>query len=343
MADHLRFKRYLRFLREGDLVRVVTDLDDGIALPAGTTFDHLLAAMTDAPDRHALRSALACRLQLDTPLVDVLLEQLFALRLIEHFDPAATDLDRFDRQMLLFDALDPVAHHRENITRQQRLADAHVLVLGLGGIGHQAALSLAAAGIGTLVLVDHDRVEESNLHRQVLFSAEDLGRSKVEAARSGILRVAPRCNVVCQDRHIRHAADWRALILRYPHVRHVVLSADTPVDLVDLLSDARIPFGYHFIKCGYMSTQGLIGPLLGPDTPGHADLFRSLAPLIDDQCEGIRAFNARGHAPTMAASNAIMANIATFELIKHITGTGTCNLLGKRLLLDLHTYLTTYG
>ena len=66
---------------------------------------------------------------------------------------------------------------------QERLKCARVLVVGSGGLGSPASLYLAAAGIGTLGIVDGDRVEPSNLHRQVLFETVDIGRLKAEAAR----------------------------------------------------------------------------------------------------------------------------------------------------------------
>lgn len=343
MHRHVRFKRHLRFLQEGELIRVVRDLDDEASLPAGRAFEELLVVLSYAPAEEWARAELAHRLDVPPVMVDALFDRLSDLKLIEHFDPKTSCDVRFDRQLLLFDAWDPVCDHLESQARQQRLADAQVLILGLGGIGHQMAQSLAAAGIGTLVLVDGDVVEESNLHRQILFGTSDTGRAKVEAARDGIVRIAPGCNVMVHKMFVSNAAAWNTLMNARPGVRHVVLSADKPVQLVNWISEARIGFNYHMIKCGYMNTQGLIGPLLGPDTRGYEELFSSWGQLIDAQPENIAAFNARSIAPTMAASNAIMANIAALELIKHITGAGSLNLREQRLLLDLNDYSTTFG
>lgn len=337
MATHLRFKRHLRFLRDGEVVKVIEGLADGKQLPAGEAFDHLLAALQHAPLESDARADLSQRMNVEPAMIDGLLARLFELGLVERFDPETQGPTRFDRQLLFFDALAPVQDHAENLARQQRLKDAQVLILGLGGIGHQVALSLAAAGVGRLVLVDGDVVEESNLHRQILFAASDVGRIKVEAARDGILRLAPACAVEVCVAQIGSADDWRKVISRYPDARHVMLSADRPVQLVNWISDARRAFDYHFVKCGYMNAQGLIGPLLGPDTKGYEELFASWAPLIDAQPDNIQAFNARAAAPTMAASNAIMANIAALELIKHITQAGALALFEQRLLLDLNT------
>ena len=74
---------------------------------------------------------------------------------------------------------------------QQRLKDARVLVIGAGGLGCPALTYLAAAGVGTLGIVDFDRVEISNLHRQVLFTVEDVGRNKAEAAAERLKMLNP--------------------------------------------------------------------------------------------------------------------------------------------------------
>jgi adenylyltransferase/sulfurtransferase len=79
---------------------------------------------------------------------------------------------------------------------QERLKAARVLLVGAGGLGSPAALYLAAAGVGTLGVADFDRVEESNLHRQVLYGEADLGRSKPEAAAERLADLNPHVRTV---------------------------------------------------------------------------------------------------------------------------------------------------
>lgn len=72
---------------------------------------------------------------------------------------------------------------------QQKLNDAHVLIIGLGGLGSPAALYLAAAGVGELTLVDHDTVELSNLQRQIVHNNDNLGEAKVASAKNNLLKI----------------------------------------------------------------------------------------------------------------------------------------------------------
>lgn len=342
MSSHLRFKRHVRLLSQEGLVRSVRTLEEGVDLPAGEVLDATLTAIGRGKAEDHVRTELGKAFG-DPALVEALLLRLFRTGLIERYDPDDGTHARFDRQLLLFDTFSPAEDHAENIARQQRLTQAHVLILGLGGIGNQVAMSLAAAGVGALTLVDADVVEESNLHRQILFAASDPGRPKVEAAADGLRRVAPDCSVRTRRFMVRSADDWRTLIASMPDMRHVMISADRPVQLVNWISDERSRFGYHFTKCGYMNTQGLIGPLLGPDTKGYEELFESWAPVIDGQPEAIKRFNDGAAAPTMAASNAIMANVAALDLIKHIIGVGPIATWEQRLLLDLRTFAIQAG
>lgn len=95
---------------------------------------------------------------------------------------AAEDLGRYRRQIVLREV---------GVHGQQLLRDSGVLVIGLGGLGSAAALYLASGGVGRLLLADRDRVEPTNLQRQILYTAADVGRPKTEAARERLAAVNP--------------------------------------------------------------------------------------------------------------------------------------------------------
>lgn len=93
---------------------------------------------------------------------------------------------RYSRQILL---------PQIDVAGQQRLLDSRVLIVGLGGLGAPVALYLAAAGVGTLVLADHDQVDLTNLQRQIIHHTADIGRPKVESAGDHLLALNPQVNI----------------------------------------------------------------------------------------------------------------------------------------------------
>ena len=97
------------------------------------------------------------------------------------------DFMRYSRQLLLEDIA---------IEGQQKLLASRVLLVGLGGLGSPAALYLAGAGVGTLVLADDDDVHVSNLQRQILFTSDDISRSKAAAARARLARLNPQIELI---------------------------------------------------------------------------------------------------------------------------------------------------
>lgn len=173
--------------------------------------------------------------------------------------------DRYSRQRVLPDVGE---------AGQARLAAASVLVVGAGGLGSPVLSTLAGAGVGRLVVVDHDRVEESNLHRQPLYRMADLGRLKVEAAREALLAYNP---------HV--AVEAAALRLDPGNVDRLVRRADIVVDAADslavtyTLSDACRTASKPFVSASVLGHQGYVGGFCGggpsyravfPDLPGAA-------------------------------------------------------------------------
>ena len=92
------------------------------------------------------------------------------------------------------------------IEGQQKLRDAHVLIIGLGGLGSPAALYLATAGVGKLTLVDDDEVELSNLQRQIIHRNQNIGESKVASAKSNLLAINHEIDIVTIDHRLDEAS-----------------------------------------------------------------------------------------------------------------------------------------
>ncbi|MGH8455843.1 MAG: HesA/MoeB/ThiF family protein [Stenotrophobium sp.] len=105
-----------------------------------------------------------------------------------------SDLARYSRQIVLREV---------GVNGQQLLHDSTALVIGAGGLGAAASLYLAGAGVGRLILADRDRVELTNLQRQILYRQSDLGRAKTEAAREQLLALNPQLAIELCD-----AGNW---------------------------------------------------------------------------------------------------------------------------------------
>lgn len=105
-----------------------------------------------------------------------------------------------DEQLLHYSRQIMLPHF--GVEGQQRLREAHVIIIGIGGLGSPAAMYLAAAGIGTLTLVDFDEVEQSNLQRQIIHNAHSIGHSKVASARDMLLALNPETEIHCIDKKL---------------------------------------------------------------------------------------------------------------------------------------------
>ena len=105
-----------------------------------------------------------------------------------------------DEQMLHYSRQIMLPHF--GIEGQQRLHDAHVVIIGVGGLGSPAAMYLAAAGVGTLTLVDFDTVDNSNLQRQIIHTIDSVGESKVSSAKNTLLKINPETTVHCIDKRL---------------------------------------------------------------------------------------------------------------------------------------------
>jgi molybdopterin/thiamine biosynthesis adenylyltransferase/rhodanese-related sulfurtransferase len=150
---------------------------------------------------------------------------------------------------------------------QARLAAANVLVVGAGGLGCAVLAYLTAAGVGRLTIVDPDRVEESNLHRQPLYRMTDIGHPKAAAARAALVQLNPGVRI-------------EALIarLRAGNAARLVADADLVVDAADslavtyILSDACQGAGSVLVSASVLGLKGYVGAFCG-GAPGYRAVF----------------------------------------------------------------------
>jgi molybdopterin-synthase adenylyltransferase len=206
---------------------------------------------------------------------------------------------------------------------QERLLKSRVLVVGAGGLGSPLLLYLAAAGIGALGVIDYDRVDLTNLQRQVLHGTEDLGRLKVESAADAILRVNPEVKV---EAHADKLTDANALelISRYD----IVADGTDSFDARYLLNDACHFAKRTLISAALLRFDGQLSVFkswAGPPHPCYRCLFREKPePGLVPSCS---------EAGILGSLAGTMGTLQATELMKELLGIGR-SLSGRLLLYD---------
>ena len=213
---------------------------------------------------------------------------------------------------------------------QQRLHDARVLVVGAGGLGCPAMQSLASAGVGTIVLYDDDTVDVTNLHRQILFSAEDVGRAKVDAATDALQRIQPDIRV---EAH-RYRLDANNIVEAFRQVDLVIDGSDN-FDTKFLVADAAEISGTPLVWTTVLRFAGQIS-VFNSTASGERGI--GLRDLFPEKPSGDSIPDCAS-AGVLGATTAVMGALAATEAIKWITGVGQ-PLLGAVLSYDALTART---
>ena len=201
---------------------------------------------------------------------------------------------------------------------QARLASAHVLVVGAGGLGCPVLSYLAGSGVGTITVMDPDVVEESNLHRQPLYDMCDIGLPKIEAARRHLLRAHPALKLHA----IEHALDPSNAPAAVARVDLVVDAADS-FAVSYVLSDSCQTQNKPLITASALGQSGYVGGFCG-DAPSLRALFPDL-PRTAANCA-----TAGVMGPVVGAIGALQAQMALKVLLGH-----SPSPLGQLATLDL--------
>ena len=204
---------------------------------------------------------------------------------------------------------------------QERLRRARVLIVGAGGLGCPAALYLAAAGVGRIILADSDKVDLTNLQRQILYQAERVGTPKVDAARASLQALNPDVDIAALRKRLgpQEAGTLAAeadLVLDCTDnfaSRHLINRACVQ-QRRPLVSGAAIRF----------DAQVMVFDLRTPDSPCYACLFPEDGEVEEVQCSVMGVF-----APMTGVIGAMQA----MEALKLLAGIGA-SLSGRLLLLD---------
>lgn len=203
---------------------------------------------------------------------------------------------------------------------QRRLAGARVLLVGAGGLGSPAALYLAAAGVGTLGLVDHDVVDATNLQRQILYGDRDVGRPKLDAAAERVERLNRHVKVVLHDARLTSS-----------NALDVITGYDLVLDGTDnfptryLVNDACVLSGVPNVFGAVLRWEGQASVFAAPGGPCYRCLFPVPPPpgLVPNCAE----------AGVMGVLPGIVGSMQALEAVKWITESGE-SLVGRLLIFD---------
>ena len=230
-------------------------------------------------------------------------------------EPAAEltvdEVRRYSRHLIIPDV---------GMTGQKRLKNARVLCVGAGGLGSPALLYLAAAGVGTLGIVDFDVVDESNLQRQVIHGQSDIGRSKAESARDSIREINPYVNVIVHSER-----------LDSDNAMQIFADYDLIVDGTDnfatryLVNDACVLLGKPYVWGSIYRFDGQASVFWAEYGPCYRCLYPEPPPpgMVPSCAEG-------GVLGVLCAS---IGSIQVNEAIKVITGIGE-PLAGRLMIYD---------
>lgn len=221
---------------------------------------------------------------------------------------------------------DQVARYSRNIllpgvgaAGQERLLASKVLVVGAGGLGSPVALYLAAAGVGTIGIADFDRVDLSNLQRQILHGTADVGREKVVSARESLQRINPEVKVVAVPQRLA-PDNIRGLIRGYDFVVEATDNFATKF----LVNDACVLEGRPFSQGGILQFQGQTMTY----EPGHA-CYRCV--YLAPPPAGVAP--APAQAGPLGAVAGMLGSIQAAEALKHLLGIGE-RLTDRVLVFD---------
>ena len=222
------------------------------------------------------------------------------------------DLLRYSRHILLEEI---------GVEGQERLAASHALVIGAGGLGSPVALYLGSAGLGQITLVDADRVDVTNLQRQIAHAQDRVGQPKVDSARAAICGINPSARV----RALAQRADAALLDELVPQA-DVVLDCTDNFDTRQAVNAACVRHRVPLVSGAAIRFDGQLAVYDPRDAqaPCYACVFPPQQPVEETRCATMGVF-----APLVG----VIGSLQAAEALKLLAGAGT-TLTGRLLMLD---------
>lgn len=225
---------------------------------------------------------------------------------------------RYQRQMLLKDF---------GLAGQEKLFQAKVLVIGAGGLGCPVLQYLAAAGVGTLGIVDQDTVELSNLHRQILYTVNDIGRLKADCAAERLSQLNPDINIIPYPLQLTNQN--AALILSK---FDIIIDGSDNFPTRYMINDACVLLNLPLIYAALSASEGQVAIFNVGDAAGMKVNYRDLFPEAPQPGEVLNC----SEAGVLGVLPGIIGTMQAAEAIKLISGIGK-PLINQMLIYNLYT------
>jgi bacteriocin biosynthesis cyclodehydratase domain-containing protein len=272
---------------------------------------------------------------------DAVDDAISQLRQLEMIEDAADDdrlapgeLERFDRQLRYFS---DIGGELTPADCQEKLREAKIAVLGVGGLGGWSAWALACTGVGEMWLVDGDEVEISNLNRQILYTESDLGLPKAESAAARLRAFNSEMRITAETRRLESQADIAEFIAGSDVV---IDAADWPAhDIERWCNAACFEAGIPYITMAHFPPIARVGPLYVPGETGcyacQEAGWRREYPLLDAMIEQRRA--KPSPAGTMGPACGLIGSHVALDLMHLLTGLAKPSAHGVEHIYDLRT------
>ncbi|MGC2289356.1 MAG: ThiF family adenylyltransferase [Thermoplasmata archaeon] len=231
---------------------------------------------------------------------------------------SSEELLRYSRNFDFF-GIAALGTARSTYELQSRLKRARVTVLGIGGVGGATASSLVAAGVGHLRIIDSDRVETSNLNRQLLFGSRDIGRLKVEVAAERLRDLNPHVTVAADIQRAETATDLPALVRGCDLF---VLGADQPHEILHWTNDAAVSEGIPWLENSYNGPRCAIALFVPGRTPCLRCLEHHLLAGLHTRglAEGTELFPTNSANPVLAPTAGVAGHLGALQALYFLTG-----------------------
>ncbi len=318
-------------LQQDDIVKFICTSTSTVKSFVADDFVHRMVTLLDGTNTLSEIHLRLCDSEGYTPeRVDDVLAILGAESLLqgcavagESADLTVEELARYDRQLLLLQDLSDGEASGLSGSGQQlqaRLRQATVTVVGAGGVGSWVLASLAAAGIGTLRVCDFDTIETSNLNRQILFSASDVGKPKLDVITDWIrqfnpaVKVEPVLGPLTAETRPGALADNADIVLG---------CADQPsvVTVADWLADACHPYGTpHIVGGSYAYQTGALGMSVLPGRTACWSCARAETATDLGRDRSRPLLGHRGAGASLAPFSAVVANVLAWETLRILLG-----------------------